>query len=69
MEELEKIKNLPTREEKVNYILQNREAFTWVRNCINGHVYATLVFNNRVEMKFKFTYIDLAKSVGIYLEL
>ena len=69
MKELEEIKNLPTREEKVNYILQNREAFKWVRNGIDGHVYATLEFNNRVEMKFKFTYIDLAKSVGIYLEL
>jgi hypothetical protein len=69
MNELVKIKNLSSREEKVSYIIQNKERFKWERNGIDGHVYAIIEVDNRVEMRFKFTYIDLAKSLEIYLEL
>jgi hypothetical protein len=32
MNELVKIKNLSSREEKVSYIIQNKERFKWERN-------------------------------------
>jgi hypothetical protein len=58
-----------TREEKVKYILENKELFQITRNTISGGLEVKLIIDNIAVINLKLNYNDLAKYLNIYLEL